>query len=192
MQRDSLTLCLRAPMAARQQLPAGSPGVDRCLLAYPAVVRQVSENTANMARMLQSGFSATSVAGSAGGSTVMLEAFSPVLPARLMGGDAPGGAGLGMEAGASGQQRQQQPSFMHVALPPSALSAHVPAIAAPSPLAPSSALAAASSSAGVAVAAPPLVPSPEHMLLSPNTQAAVATLASVIIPARAHTVVSAN
>jgi hypothetical protein len=166
-------------------------------------VRQISENTANMALTLTSGFaapsqSAASAAAAAGAesaapataadgsvtggvvkfksgpgntnsrSTVILEAFSPVLPQHL--------------TSSSG--------YGSMALPPSALSALVPpqaAEAVAATVAAGAAAAAMGSNGAVGgvdtdgsspTHAP--VPSPiDNLLLSPNTSAAISTLTSV-------------
>jgi hypothetical protein len=191
-----------------QHTPASSPGAATAgTLVNPfPLVRQISENTANMALTLTSGFaapaqpaaaaaaagaesaggSAASAAAAADGSatggiikfesapsnsrsTVILEAFSPVLPQHLT-------------SSSSG--------YGSMALPPSALSALVPPQAAEAVAATVAAGAAAaamgSNGAGVGVDADGSspthapVPSPiDNLLLSPNTSAAISTLTSV-------------
>jgi len=152
--------------------PSGSGSGSGLISPFP-LVRQVSENTANIAMTLQQGFSFPSSVGgvggggAAGGSHVVLEAFSPVLPASMMGHattTVAGGSGLPTMVPA--------PASFALSLPPSALSAHPADSVVGAPLAASS-------------DSPALVPSPapspsDGMLLSPNTQAAVSTLASAI------------
>lgn len=154
--------------------PTGSPGVGGAnggLISPFPLVRQVSENTANVAMTLQQGFSLPNGGGSGsssggGGSHVVLEAFSPVLPASLM--------GTATSNVLTGPIPPAPASF--AALPPSALSAHGPG---PAPVP------AAGGDAAASAESPALAPSPaqspaDSMLLSPNTQAAVSTLASAI------------
>jgi hypothetical protein len=153
--------------------PTGSPGVGGAnggLISPFPLVRQVSENTANVAMTLQQGFSLPTGSGSGSGPHVVLEAFSPVLPASLM--------GTATSTAMAGTIPPAPASF--AALPPSALSAHGPGTAP----APGAAAAAAGGDAASAESLA-LLPSPaqspsDTMLLSPNTQAAVSTLASAI------------
>lgn len=187
------------PSSSAQATPTGSPtGASGSLFqGFPLMMRQVSENTANMALTLTSGFAAPSAPGattnngngnvsaaggggestaaaapswlgssgstsSGGKSTVVLEAFSPVLPQHLT---SSGAAPLGS---------------IDMELPPSAFSALplgtlVPASSAPADDSNSPAIAPAAVPPGSASS--PLML--ENLLLSPNTSAAISTLTSV-------------
>lgn len=166
--------------------PASSPGgtlnpnANNALTTLP-LVRQVSENTANAA-MTVAGFSNAGMVGP-GGAQVVLEAFSPVLPARIMGN------GAGTATGAAGAEGLGAPAGpFDFSMPPSALARVMQTDAASS--------AAASSSGAVAALPSELIASPaptsdsptfalspvDSMLLSPNTHAAVSALTSVNVP----------
>ena len=155
--------------------PASSPGGtlnpnsngSNALTTLP-LVRQVSENTANAA-MTVAGFSNAGQVG-AGGAQVVLEAFSPVLPARLMGIGAAGAAGLGAPTGP-----------FDFAMPPSALARVMQADDAAASAAASALPAELTVSAAPSTSdSPTFALSPvDSMLLSPNTHAAVSALTSV-------------